>query len=225
MGSKPKKQNTLINFKMILIAICLVVVTRTCLIEPFRIPSPSMMPTLYVGDHIFASKWVYGLINPLNGQTFVHWGKPKRGELIVFLAPPDPSLHYVKRVLGLAEDHLRFEGKDIYINDKKIEKKLIKDSIYEERFSHEKKPHLVMYSSKSSHTLNNRFTVDVPKDCVFVIGDNRDDSYDSRSFGCVSMNAIQAKVELVWWSIEDSPDKKKSLLPHIRWSRVLHWVY
>jgi signal peptidase I len=97
------------------LVLCLVAVilVRSFLFEPFKIPSSSMMPTLRIGDHIFVSKFNYGLSIPFTKIEFAAWGAPKRGEIIVFLFPRDESLHYIKRVLGVPGDRIEFRGKDI----------------------------------------------------------------------------------------------------------------
>src|SRR5947209_5520912 len=93
-----------------------VVVVRSFLFEPFKIPSSSMVPTLRIGDHIFVSKFNYGLSLPFTKLEFLAWSAPKRGDVIVFLFPRDESLHYIKRVIGVPGDKVVFKGKDLYVN-------------------------------------------------------------------------------------------------------------
>src|SRR5688572_5477576 len=111
------------------LGICLlaVIIVRSFLFEPFKIPSSSMMPTLKIGDHIFVSKFNYGLSIPFTKFEFAAWGSPKRGDIIVFLFPRDESLHYIKRVIGVPGDKIQFKGKDVYVNGAPVEKTPIVD--------------------------------------------------------------------------------------------------
>src|SRR6478752_4034871 len=101
-------------FRALLICLLAVVIVRSFLFEPFKIPSSSMVPTLKIGDHIFVSKFDYGLSLPFTKLELVTWGGPKRGEVIVFLFPRDESLHYIKRVIGIPGDRVEFRGKQLW---------------------------------------------------------------------------------------------------------------
>jgi signal peptidase I len=208
-----------------------VVVVRSFLFEPFKIPSSSMVPTLKIGDHIFVSKFNYGLSLPFTKFEFVAWGIPKRGEVIVFLFPRDESLHYIKRVIGVPGDRLEFKGKDIFINGGKVTKERVTDfseisrvtggrefsgELYKETLGDI--VHYVKYASGGSYEFSRSNQVEiVPPDKFFVAGDNRDDSYDSRSWGYVPRENIKGRAQMIWLSLDQ--DENWGRLTKFRWSR------
>ncbi len=216
------------------LTLCLlaVVAVRSFLFEPFKIPTGSMIPTLLVGDHIFVSKYSYGLSITFTKIEFAAWSAPKRGDVIVFLYPRDEAQHYVKRVIGIPGDRVEFKGKDLFINGKLIEKELIADSkiiesvmggadslkeLYRETI--DGVPHYVRYNKNSSGYDFTRTTpvYEVPPDKFFVAGDNRDDSNDSRTWGFVPRENIKGKAQLIWLSLDK--DEKWNTGNKIRWSR------
>lgn len=215
------------------IVLCLLVVgiVRSFVVEPFKIPSSSMVPTLFIGDHIFVSKFNYGLSLPFSKIQLVEWGGPKRGETIVFLFPRDESLHYIKRVVGIPGDSVEFKGKALYINGIEIPQQPVTDAaelkglfdvadvggdIYRETI--DGISHYVRYSKKGTAQLS-RFgqKVIVPKDSYFVAGDNRDESYDSRQWGVVPRANIKGKAQMIWLSLDERGSFGS--LEMIRWSR------
>ncbi len=214
------------------LALCLlaVVVVRSFLFEPFKIPSSSMVPTLLIGDHIFVSKFNYGLSVPFTKVEFLRLGEPKRGEVIVFLFPRDESLHYIKRVVGVPGDRIQFRGRDLFVNDQPIEKEPIADDkeielvtgnkqftglLFKEKLGNA--VHYVKYSNSPSYDFAavNRTEV-VPPDKFFVMGDNRDDSYDSRSWGFVPRENIKGRAQMIWLSLDQEPGWG---LDKVRWVR------
>ena len=106
-------------------AVLIAFVIRSFIVEPFKIPSSSMVPTLMIGDHIFVNKFIYGLRPPFTKKHFFRYRTPKRGEVIVFIYPEDESKDFIKRVVGLPGDRIKFDGTNVYINGKKIERKPI----------------------------------------------------------------------------------------------------
>lgn len=216
------------------LVLCLlaVVVVRSFLFEPFKIPSSSMLPTLKIGDHIFVSKFNFGLSIPFTKLEFLKWGQPQRGDVIVFLFPRDESLHYIKRVIGLPGDKIEFRGKEILVNDQLIPKELVTDQSIVQSVLEDASPsdfevyretigetvHFVRYRAAESYNLTRANFVDtVPADSFFVAGDNRDDSYDSRSWGNVQRENIKGKAQIVWLSL--NPDAAWGSLDKIRWKR------
>lgn len=208
-----------------------VVVVRSFLFEPFKIPSSSMVPTLKIGDHIFVSKFNYGLSIPFTKFEFVAWGTPKRGDVIVFLFPRDESLHYIKRVVGVPGDRVEFKGKDLIINGEKVPKVRITEAteiekitgstdftgeLYRETLG--KSVHYVKYSSNLAYDFSRNNQVEiVPPEKFFVAGDNRDDSYDSRSWGYVPRENIKGRAQMIWLSLDQEENWGK--LTKIRWGR------
>lgn len=217
-------------FRALLLCVLAVVVVRSFLFEPFKIPSSSMVPTLKIGDHIFVSKFNFGLTVPFSKIEFVRWSQPKRGDVIVFLFPRDESLHYIKRVVGVPGDTVEFVGKDLVVNGKTMPKELISDpkiiaqvavapdevDIYRETIGDS--IHYVQYSKRVNHEFSRRGAqVTVPPDQFFVSGDNRDDSYDSRSWGFVPRENIKGRAQIVWLSLDQEQSWGK--LNKIRWQR------
>lgn len=217
-------------FRALGICLLAVVVVRSFLFEPFKIPSSSMVPTLKIGDHIFVSKFNYGLSVPFTKFEFAAWGTPKRGDIIVFLFPRDESLHYIKRVVGVPGDQIRFKGKELFINDKKVEREPVGDAteiqlvtglspfhgyLYKEKLGDV--VHYVKYSDSSTYDFSGSNKAEtVPADKFFVMGDNRDDSYDSRSWGFVPRENIKGKAQMIWLSLDQEHGWG---VDKIRWAR------
>lgn len=223
--------------KAIFYCLLLVIAVRSFVIEPFRIPSSSMYPTLRIGDHIFVSKFSYGLSIPLSKFTLLSFGNPKRGDVIVFLWPRDESLHYVKRVVGLPGDKIQTKGKDIWINDKLIERFPVTiekinsetaDALDEGSFYFYEKlgsaEHLIRHNSSATFGHESRDIVEVvPPNQYFVMGDNRDDSSDSRSWGFVPRQNIKGKAQFIWLSLEQTG--AWNTIKKIRWGRCAQLIY
>ncbi|MBY0371913.1 signal peptidase I [bacterium] len=213
-----------------------VIFVRSFLFELFKIPSSSMVPTLEIGDYIVVSKFNYGLVFPFTSWEFVGWSTPRRGDVIVFLYPKDESLYYIKRVVGLPGDKIEFRGKDLWINGEAVPKEPIEDEavraallresgdsgeLFWENLAGVKHP--VKYSSYGSGLSEGAAqSHEVAPDHFFVMGDNRDDSYDSRSWGDVPRSNIRGKAQLVWLSLNRdaswSGDK-------VRWSRAFSAIH
>jgi signal peptidase I len=224
----------------IAIAIFIAVFLRAFVVEAFKIPSGSMIPTLAVGDHIFVNKFIYGLRVPLTNAWFSEWGTPERGEVIVFRYPDDTSKDYIKRVVGVAGDHIRVDGADVFVNGNKLERESRGPDRYVEEG--EEGPvampgfvrHVLAFSERPSGDASKGYTViyspgmggrdpfprgmnlrglecpppvgDAPADCViqpghlFVMGDNRDNSSDSRTWGSVPTTYVKGRAMFIWWS-------------------------
>lgn len=215
------------------LGLCLlaVLLVRSFLFEPFKIPSSSMVPTLKIGDHIFVSKFSYGLSLPFTKVELVRWGEPKRGDIIVFLFPRDESLHYIKRVVGVPGDLVEFKGKDVIVNGEPLPKELVTDvaavdevvgepgfsgELYKEKIG--TLVHYAKYSNRTAYEFSrNAGPQAVPEDQFFVVGDNRDDSYDSRSWGFVPRENIKGKAQIIWMSLDQGETWGK--LTKVRWSR------
>jgi signal peptidase I len=171
----------------IIIAILIAVFIRTFIICAYKIPSRSMVPTLLVGDHILVSKFIYGVKIPLLRRTIIPVREPKRGEIVVFIYPNDRSKDFIKRVIGLSGDKIEIKNKKIFINDKEY-----KDSfgIYSDN---------IIYPA-TMQPRDNFGPVTVPKDSIFFMGDNRDESLDSRFWGFVNLKDVEGKAFIIYWS-------------------------
>lgn len=179
-----------------------VLLLRSFLVEPFKIPTGSMIPTLLVGDYILVNKFAYGLRLPVLGTEIIPIGKPKRGDIMVFKYPEKPSINYIKRVVGLPGDTIRYENKRLYINDVLVEQTLEAQlpagkpefKIYNEQLGEVN--HAIMITLQRPAEPGQSWTV--PPDSYFVLGDNRDNSRDSRYWQFVPDELIVGKAFAVW---------------------------
>jgi signal peptidase I len=192
----------------IIIALVLALFIRTFIVQAFKIPSGSMLQTLLIGDHILVSKFIYGIKNPFTDSMLIPIKSPKRGDIAVFKYPKDPRLDYIKRVIATAGDTVEIKDKKIFINGTPPE-----NHYGEFRDTHILPP--------SQGPRDNFGPVTVPDGHIFVMGDNRDNSYDSRFWGFVSLEAVRGKAFIIYWSW----DVKKPLLSwdrfsSVRWSRI-----
>jgi signal peptidase I len=192
-------------------ALLTVLVIRSVVAEPFRIPSGSMVPTLEIGDYILVSKFAYGIRFPFSPYKIAPVGEPQRGDIIVFKYPSDPSLDYIKRVVGLQGDEIRVRENVLYVNGERQEKQYLdrflftddqceqeSAKLYQEDLSGHS--HLLLNSGGFPQPLSEFGPYTVAEDTVFVMGDNRDNSHDSRRWGPVPAENIKGKAILVWLS-------------------------
>ena len=184
----------------ILIAVILALFIRTFVVQAFKIPSGSMKPTLLVGDHILVNKFIYGVKVPFSNITLIPLKDPKRGDIVVFKFPEDPKKDFIKRVIAVAGDTVQIRNKKVYINDKPME----------DPYGTHLDPHLIPGGARPRDNLG---PVTVPPNSFFVMGDNRDHSYDSRFWGFVNQSAVKGKAFIIYWSW----DKENS---GIRWRRL-----
>jgi len=189
---------------------------RSFLWEPFRIPSGSMEPNLYDGDFILTSKYSYGIKLPVLRSTIIPTGSVQRGDVIVFRYPENPSLHYIKRVIGLPGDHIRYERDHVWINDeaqpleptgetREINREYgersyrIPAAIYEETLTGYGKHRAQLYpENPNTRPGMVEGSLTVPAGHYFVMGDNRDDSEDSRAWGFVPEKNLVGKATFIW---------------------------
>lgn len=187
----------------IVIAILIALFIRTFVVQAFKIPSSSMEPTLLVGDYLLVNKFIYGIRIPYTDIKFSQFLKPQRGNVIVFVFPLDPSKDFIKRVIGTEGEKVEIINKKIYINDKLID----------DPWGQFEKIGSVQYRQ----AIENFGPVVVPKDSLFVMGDNRNNSEDSRFWGFLHVNAVKGKAFIIYFSWDRSAN---NLLDKIRWSRI-----
>ncbi len=200
--SKTKKGALRENIEAIIIAVILALFIRAFVVQAFKIPSGSMKQTLLIGDHILVNKFIYGVKIPFSDITVVPVKNPKRGDIIVFKFPEDPGKDFIKRVVGVAGDVVEIRNKQVYINDMLLNQD---HGIYTD-------PHIIPGAFQPRDNLG---PVTVPPASLFVMGDNRDHSYDSRFWGFVDLKAVKGKAFIIYWSW-DSDDFG------VRWNRLGH---
>jgi signal peptidase I len=197
----------------IFIAILIALFIRAFIVQAFKIPSSSMEPTLQVGDHILVSKFIYGIRIPFTQTKLFQYKTPKRGDVIVFVYPKDASKDFIKRVIGVGGDRVNIEGEEIYINGEKIEDPW---GFYDPKNEWRRTLGPV---SPFEHVV-------VPKDHLFVLGDNRDNSQDSRVWGFVHVREVKGKAFIIYFS---GPSFLHIFLPwiwdEIRWGRFGKLIY
>lgn len=207
--------------------IFVVFLIRSFVVEPFRIPSGSMIPTLLVNDFLLVNKFQYGLKLPILNTELTSGNPVHRGDVIVFRYPRDPSINYIKRVVGLPGDRIAYVNKQIFINGKPVPLKYIGDYSYvgEEGYIQNTQKYKE-YLGKHVHDillqpgrdqLSNYPAVTVPPGHYFAMGDNRDDSSDSRVWGFVPEQNIAGEAMFIWWSW----DSQKNT---VRWNRIGKWI-
>jgi signal peptidase I len=185
---KPAKTKHVVReyAESIVIAVLLALVIRTFIVQAFKIPSGSMEDTLAVGDHILVNKFIYGLKIPFDGRV-LKLRDPHRGDVIVFEYPEDPSKDFIKRVIGVPGDTVEVKDKRVYVNGK----------LYANPHEVHKEKEVI---PKELNPRDNKEAVQVPADSYFVMGDNRDRSYDSRFWGFVKTDKIKGLAFIKYWS-------------------------
>ena len=237
-GKSPARQ----NIEAVVIAVALALAIRAFVFQPFKIPSGSMLPTLLVGDHILINKFVYGTRIPLTDKIFFPFSKIDRGDIVVFklgednvtgLPTPGKGAFYVKRTVGIAGDEIDISGRDVLINGRAVAQVYAGNYEYpDQKFfsvadrydqSLSGKNFSVIYKKGNSSTTSGKmsFPLVVPKGRIFVMGDNRDNSYDSRFWGFVPVENVYGKAFMIHWSWNlSNPD----LANKVRWQRIFSGI-
>ncbi|MBP1148992.1 signal peptidase I [Methylocaldum sp. RMAD-M] len=188
--------------------VLIVLLLRSFLVEPFRIPSGSMMPTLLIGDFILVNKYTYGIRLPVLNTKIVEMGEPERGDIVVFRFPKDPKVDYIKRVIGLPGDRIAYYNKQLYVNGEAIKQTTIAEyqgvgqgnAMTGARLLSEdlKGVNHDILIREGQPSVQGEFTV--PEGQYFVMGDNRDNSNDSRYWGTVPESHLVGKAFFIWMS-------------------------
>ena len=188
-----------------IIAFIIALLIRTFLVQAFKIPSSSMEPTLLVGDHILVSKFIYGIRIPYIGKKFLTFRKPKRGDIIVFVFPKDPKKDFIKRVIATEGEKFQIKGRKILINGRAIADPW---GDYRERDG----PFIPSHFRPG----DNYGPKVVPPNSLFVLGDNRDNSQDSRYWDFLDLSAVKGKAFIIYFSYHK---RATSVLDKVRWNR------
>lgn len=196
-----------------LFPVLVIVIVRWLFFEPYVIPSGSMIPTLLVNDHVLVNKLAYGVRLPLTDYYLFRWGEVKRGDIIVFRYPKDPKFFYVKRVIAVQGDQIEWEGVQYKLNGVWVNHKPLGDDLYQER------DYILQYQNEFASGSGDLV---IPQGEVFVLGDHRDQSLDSRFWGTVKESQILGKLVLVWLSCDELIDPNFRLCDprKIRWDRL-----
>lgn len=183
----------------LVMAVLLALFIRTFVVQAFKIPSGSMLPTLQIGDHLLVNKFLYGIRIPIVGKRILPLRSPQRDDVIVFVYPQDPSKDFIKRVKGLPGETIEIRNKVLYVNGQVIQ---------DDNAFYEGTPERMARAPR-----DNFGPFLVPEGTVFVMGDNRDHSHDSRFWGTVPIDDILGKAFVLYWSWDS-----KEFSP--RWSRL-----
>lgn len=216
----------------LVVAVVLALLLRFFVISAYKIPTSSMAPTLKVGDFIFAYKLPYGIPIPFSGGD--RWASelPERGDVVVFRYPGNETVSYVKRVVGLPGDTVVIRNKKLLINEVEAEYQLLSDDVISDLPGHEYyRPYREAFDGSSHFVIKNEADeadffgpVVVPPGHIFVLGDNRDSSDDSRYWGTVPVRNLEGRVVMIWMSFDWLNRWGNERYPSVRWDRVFSAV-
>ena len=238
------------GFGSLLLAVLLALSIRWAFLEAYVIPSGSMLPSLLINDHIFVNKISYGMRVPFTGNWLIRFSEPKRGEIIVFRSPDEPSRFFIKRIVGIPGDRVFYENENLYINDELVKKQIAQskksdfDWLRESDFPYSAPQALSKYQHFEETLGENNFSIllkkntfrinygpyTVPEKSYFVMGDNRDHSSDSRLWKTshfVPMDLILGRASFVWLTCEETIKWLPFLCNplKLRWNRFFHPIH
>jgi signal peptidase I len=202
-ASKSGKGKLRENIEALVIAVILALFIRAFVVQAFKIPSGSMQNTLLIGDYILVNKFIYGVKIPFTKITVIPVKNPKRGDIVVFKYPKDPSKDFIKRVVAVGGDTIMIRDKRVYINDE----------LQKEDFAVHTDNRILPSSGVYGTTRDNLAPLKVPEGKLFVMGDNRDESNDSRFWQFADVSAVKGKAFIIYWSWN-----RKDL--DVRWKRL-----
>lgn len=181
----PQKSRLRQNVESIAWALLIALCVRSSVVQAFWVPSGSMLPTIQIGDHIFVNKLAYSLKVPLIETEIVRIGEPDRNEIVVFVSPVDHSTDLIKRIVAIGGDTIEIRNKAVYVNG----------SLVENPHAYFEDPHIAPNGQRDNYG-----PVKVPEGKFFVLGDNRDRSYDSRFWGFADVATVKGKATFIYWS-------------------------
>lgn len=219
-----KKQPVIIEYARSFFPVLLIVwVVRSFIVQPYRVPTGSLEPTVLPGDFIVVKQFAYGVRLPVLNTKIMETKEPKIGDIVLFFWPPDPSVVFVKRVVGTPGDHVVYKNKILTINGKEMPQKLLdtlenslKEPVYKKEEDLMGVKHAIYVKRNDNFAVNdaaNNVDVIVPPGKYFMMGDNRDDSYDSRGWGEVPEKNLIGQAFGIWmsWDAENY---------RVRWNRI-----
>ena len=200
-------------FESIVIAVILALFVRTWVVQAFKIPTGSMENNLLIGDHLLVNKFVFGPTATGIERTILPVRDIRRGDIVVFKYPDEPERDFIKRVIGLPGDVIELKSKKVYVNSQALD----------EPYVHFLTPAAVGSEVTSADVRENYGPVTVPPDQYFVMGDNRDNSQDSRYWGYLPRHYVKGKALMIYWSYEGAD--LGSIFTKVRWERLLHQIH
>lgn len=219
---RPKSNRTIFQeySEAFVVAVILAILIRAFLVQAFKIPSGSMIPTLLVGDHILVSKFLYGVRIPFTDARWPRFTTPQKGDVIVFIYPQDRTKDFIKRVVAVEGDKIEIRDKKVFVNGKALKENYTRYS------SNQIIPGDVL-------PRDNMPPITIPKGYLFVMGDNRDESHDSRFWGLVPVKDVKGEAFMIYYS-GGSPDSNSNsffgrivafFVEGIRWGRMFSIVH
>jgi signal peptidase I len=184
---KSKKKLFWEYLEAIVTALVLALIIRAYIVQAFKIPSGSMIPTLLIGDHILVNKFIYGTKIPFTDKRILIFRKPEKGDIIVFKYPEDPRKDFIKRVIATGGDMIEERNKVVYVDGVRL------SEAYAHHYDNVLRP-------GGNDPRDNFGPITVPQNKIFVMGDNRDQSYDSRYWGFVDLKEVLGKALIIYWS-------------------------
>jgi signal peptidase I len=201
----PPKSRLRQNIESLLLAVGVALLVRSSVVEAFWVPSGSMLPTIQIGDHLFVNKLAYGMHLPFVGQEITQWRPVHRSDIVVFTSPVDRRIDLIKRVIAVAGDTVEIRNKHLFINGEEVPDPhanftdpRVRDAAPRDKFG----------------------PVTVPPGKFFVMGDNRDQSYDSRYWGFADERDVKGQATFIYWSWNSQAD----WLQVVRWDRLGHFI-
>jgi signal peptidase I len=223
-----KKSTVREYFESIVIAVILALFVRTWAVQAFKIPTGSMENNLLIGDHLLVNKFVFGPTRPQVEKKFLPVREPRRGDIVVFKYPDEPERDFIKRVIGLPGETLELRNKKVYVNGQPLD----------EPYVHFLEPASTSQEVTSFDVRERYGPVRVPGDQYFVMGDNRDNSQDSRYWGFLPRSYIKGRALMIYWSYDAGPDQYSqdgtitrlvSVITHFftrtRWERIFGQIH
>jgi signal peptidase I len=222
MKKKSKTRKWLEDIIFVVVAVLLI---RAYVVQAYKIPTGSMENTLLVGDFLFATKFIYGFEVPFQNKMVLRIKKPKRGDIVIFRFPYERK-DFVKRCMATAGDTIEVKEKVVYVNGERLNEpyavhndRKVYPGLNLEKFDYQKAWELSKLRNAGGYIRDNFGPVVVPEDNIFVMGDNRDNSYDSRFWGPLNLNYVRGKALIIYWSWKKSVPLYK-LWKKIRWERI-----
>jgi signal peptidase I len=211
-NKEPSKGKLRENIEAVVIAVALALFINTFIVKTYKVPSGSMEPTIQIGDRILVNKFIYGVKLPFIHKTIISVKEPKQGDIVVFVPPMPKAPDYIKRVVGVGGDKIEIRDKQLFVNGKATD---MEQAVFTDKRILTKEGASRGLYPKKAVLRDNYGPIVVPEDKLFVMGDNRDNSNDSRFWGFADLKYVKGKAFIIYWSLDKS-------LFDVRWGRIGH---